>query len=158
MTFQKDFQRTSRCRVQQHDHVYTVYNEAISIVAKQQAKEEWVSDADYNKDDVRNRYVEQAKVKMQNQGLVVKSTIDKNIYDAMQLGVAEYGQYLDDGSGATVEPGTVMMDNSTGRIYGLSAVVITIQTKIITLLTLHDKQALQSSPYWFTVLRSTKDY
>ena len=36
----------------------------------------------------------------------------------MQLGVAEYGQYLDDGSGATVEPGTVMMDNSTGRIYG----------------------------------------
>ena len=55
---------------------------------------------------------------MQNQGLTVKSTIDKNIYDAMQLGVAEYGQYLDDGSGETVETGSVLMDNSTGRIYG----------------------------------------
>lgn len=115
----KDFQGRQDVEVQQHGFLYyTVYNEAISIVAKQQAKEDGVSDADYNKDDVRNRYVEQAKVKMQNQGLVVKSTIDKNIYDAMQLGVAEYGQYLDDGSGATVEPGTVMMDNSTGRIYG----------------------------------------
>lgn len=115
----KDFQGRQDVEVQQHGFLYyTVYNEAISIVAKQQAKEYGVSDADYNKDDVRNRYVEQAKVKMQNQGLVVKSTIDKNIYDAMQLGVAEYGQYLDDGSGATVEPGTVMMDNSTGRIYG----------------------------------------
>ncbi|MDU5336068.1 transglycosylase domain-containing protein [Enterococcus sp.] len=115
----KDFQGRQDVEVQQHGFLYyTVYNEAISIVAKQQAKEDGVSDADYNKEDVRNRYVEQAKVKMQNQGLVVKSTIDKNIYDAMQLGVAEYGQYLDDGSGATIEPGTVMMDNKTGRIYG----------------------------------------
>ena len=115
----KDFQARQDVEVQQHGFLYyTVYNEAINIVARQQAKEDGVSDADYNKEDVQNRYIEQAKVKMQNQGLVVKSTIDKNIYDAMQLGVAEYGQYLDDGSGATVEPGTVMMDNKTGRIYG----------------------------------------
>ncbi|MBM7712605.1 transglycosylase domain-containing protein [Enterococcus xiangfangensis] len=115
----KDFQAREDIEVQQHGFLYyTVYNEAISIVAKQQAEEDGVSDSEYNKDDVRSRYVEQAKVKMQNQGLVVKSTIDKNIYDAMQLGVAEYGQYLDDGSGATIEPGTVMMDNQTGRIYG----------------------------------------
>ncbi|MGX7204135.1 transglycosylase domain-containing protein [Enterococcus pingfangensis] len=115
----KDFQARQDIEVQQHGFLYyTVYNEAISIVAKQQAEEDGVSDSEYDKDDVRSRYVEQAKVKMQNQGLVVKSTIDKNIYDAMQLGVAEYGQYLDDGSGATIEPGTVMMDNQTGRIYG----------------------------------------
>lgn len=115
----KDFQGRQDVEVQQHGFLYyTVYNEAISIVAKQQAKEDGISDAEYSKEEVRNRYVEQAKVKMQNQGLVVKSTIDKNIYDAMQLGVAEYGQYLDDGSGATIEPGTVMMDNKTGRIYG----------------------------------------
>ena len=67
----KDFQGRQDVEVQQHGFLYyTVYNEAISIVAKQQAKEDGVSDADYNKDDVRNRYVEQAKVKMQNQGLV----------------------------------------------------------------------------------------
>ena len=115
----KDFQARQDLEVQQHGFLYyTVYNEAITIVAKQQAKEDGISDADYGKEEVRNRYVEQAKVKMQNQGLIVKSTIDKNIYDAMQLGVAEYGQYLDDGSGATIEPGTVMMNNKTGRIYG----------------------------------------
>ena len=115
----KDFQGRQEMEVQQHGFLYyTVYNEAISIVAKQQAKEDGISDADYGKEEIRNRYVEQAKVKMQNQGLIVKSTIDKNIYDAMQLGVAEYGQYLDDGSGATIEPGTVMMNNKTGRIYG----------------------------------------
>lgn len=115
----KDFQARQDVEVQEHGFLYyTIYNEAISIVAKQQAKEDGISDADYEKDDTRSRYVEQAKVKMQNQGLVVKSTIDKNIYAAMQSGVTEYGQYLDDGSDATIEPGTVMMDNKTGRIYG----------------------------------------
>lgn len=115
----KDFQPRQDIEVQQHGFLYyTVYNEAISIVAKQQAKDDGVKDEEYAKSDVQNRYIEQAKVKMQNQGLIVKSTIDKNIYDAMQLGVAEYGQYLDDGSDATVEAGTVMMDNQTGRIYG----------------------------------------
>lgn len=115
----KDFQGRQDVEVQQHGFLYyTVYNEAINIIAKQQAKDDGISDAEYKKDGVSTRYVEQAKVKMQNQGLTVKSTIDKNIYDAMQLGVAEYGQYLDDGSGETVETGSVLMDNSTGRIYG----------------------------------------
>ncbi|MFC4772145.1 transglycosylase domain-containing protein [Enterococcus hermanniensis] len=115
----KDFQGRQDVEVQQHGFLYyTVYNEAISIIAKQQAKDDGVSDAEYKKDEVSTRYIEQAKVKMQNQGLTVKSTINKNIYDAMQLGVAEYGQYLDDGSGETVETGSVLMDNSTGRIYG----------------------------------------
>ncbi|WP_427813130.1 transglycosylase domain-containing protein [Enterococcus sp. 22-H-5-01] len=115
----KDFQGRQDVEVQKHGFLYyTVYNEAINIIAKQQAKDDGISDAEYKKDGVSTRYVEQAKVKMQNQGLTVKSTIDKNIYDAMQLGVAEYGQYLDDGSGETVETGSVLMDNSTGRIYG----------------------------------------
>ena len=115
----KDFQGRQDVEVQQHGFLYyTVYNEAINIIAKQQAKDDGISDAEYKKDGVSTRYVEQAKVKMQNQGLTVKSTIDKNIYDAMQPGVAEYGQYLDDGSGETVETGSVLMDNSTGRIYG----------------------------------------
>lgn len=115
----KDFQGRQDVEVQQHGFLYyTVYNEAINIIAKQQAKDDGISDAEYKKDGVSTRYVEQAKVKMQNQGLTVKSTIDKNIYDAMQLGVAEYGQYLDDGSGEMVETGSVLMDNSTGRIYG----------------------------------------
>ncbi|MDT2828525.1 transglycosylase domain-containing protein [Enterococcus viikkiensis] len=115
----KDFQGRQDMEVQKHGFLYyTVYNEAISIVAKQQAKEDGISDADYAKTEVSTRYIEQAKVKMQNQGLVVHSTIDKNIYDAMQLGVAQYGQNLDDGSGTPVETGSVLMDNKTGRIYG----------------------------------------
>lgn len=115
----KDFQGRQDVEVQQHGFLYyTVYNQAITIVAKQQAREDDISDEEYAKEEVQSRYIEQAKVKMQNQGLIVKSTIDKNIYDAMQLGVAEYGQSLDDGSDDTVEAGTVLMDNNTGRIYG----------------------------------------
>ena len=44
----KDFQARQDVEVQQHGFLYyTVYNEAINIVAKQQAKEDGVSDADY---------------------------------------------------------------------------------------------------------------
>lgn len=115
----KDFQPRENVVEEQRGFLYyTVYNEAVSILARQQAAQDGVSEADYSKDDVRTRYVEQAKVKIQNQGLNVKSTIDKNIYDAMQLSVAEYGQYLDNGSGTPIETGNILMDNQTGRIYG----------------------------------------
>lgn len=115
----KDFQSREDVVEEQRGFLYyTVYNEAVNILAKQQAAQDGVSETDYSKEDVRTRYVEQAKVKIQNQGLNVKSTIDKNIYDAMQLSAAEYGQYLDNGSGTPIETGNILMDNKTGRIYG----------------------------------------
>ncbi|MEG0629134.1 MAG: transglycosylase domain-containing protein, partial [Enterococcus sp.] len=57
----KDFQGRQDMEVQKHGFLYyTVYNEAISIVAKQQAKEDGISDADYAKTEVSTRYIEQA--------------------------------------------------------------------------------------------------
>lgn len=115
----KDFQPRENVVEEQRGFLYyTIYNEAVSILAKQQAAQDGVSENDYSKDDVRTRYVEQAKVKIQNQGLNVQSTIDKDIYDAMQLSAAEYGPYLDNGSGTPIETGNILMDNKTGRIYG----------------------------------------
>ncbi|WP_438716455.1 transglycosylase domain-containing protein [Enterococcus sp. AZ109] len=115
----QDFQPREEIEDEQRGFLYyTIYNEAVSILAKQQATQDGVSESDYEQDDVRNRYVEQARVKIQNQGLTVQSTIDKNIYDAMQLSAAEYGQYLDNGSGTPIETGNILMDNQTGRIYG----------------------------------------
>lgn len=115
----KDFQPRENVVEEQRGFLYyTIYNEAVSILAKQQAAQDGVSENDYSKDDVRTRYVEQAKVKIQNQGLNVHSTIDKDIYDAMQLSAAEYGPYLDNGSGTPIETGNILMDNKTGRIYG----------------------------------------
>ncbi|BDP84920.1 hypothetical protein EfmAA610_21300 [Enterococcus faecium] len=48
----------------------------------------------------------------------IHSTIDKDIYAALQTGVENYGYMLDDGAGSQVETGNVLMDNRTGRIYG----------------------------------------
>lgn len=97
---------------------YAVYNEAVSVLAKQAAEADGVTDTEYTKDSVSSKYITQAENRMQNQGLTVHSTINKNIYTAMQNSVTNYGSYLDDGSGTTVEVGSVLMDNSSGKIYG----------------------------------------
>ncbi|GCF93449.1 peptidase [Enterococcus florum] len=115
----QNFQPRQEVEVEEHGFLYyTIYNEAVQLLAKQQATQDGVSEEDFAKSEVSTRYVEQAKVKMQNHGLTVHSTIDKNVYDAMQLGAAEYGQYLDNGSGIPIETGNILMDNKTGRIYG----------------------------------------
>ncbi|MGM0237763.1 transglycosylase domain-containing protein [Enterococcus sp. AZ103] len=114
-----DFLPQGELTVDEHGFLYyTVYNEAINLLAKEAAKKDGVSDADFENESVSNRYVEQATLSIQNQGLTINSTINRNIYDAMQQSVTSYGSYLDDGSGVTVETGSVLMDNKTGKIYG----------------------------------------
>ncbi|MDK7294272.1 penicillin-binding transpeptidase domain-containing protein, partial [Streptococcus pasteurianus] len=50
-------------------------------------------------------------------GYTVTTTINKNVHNAMQNAVANFGSVLDDGTGA-VESGNVLMDNRTGAILG----------------------------------------
>ncbi|WP_165003569.1 MULTISPECIES: transglycosylase domain-containing protein [unclassified Enterococcus] len=94
---------------------YTVMGEATEIVAKQLAEKD---DADLTDTKTYEAYYQRAQQTIQNKGYTIHSTIDKDIYNAMQAGVQNYGYMLDDGSGTQVETGNVLMDNKTGRIYG----------------------------------------
>lgn len=94
---------------------YTVLNEATDILTEQLAKD---ADADITDTDTYNAYYNKASQTLASRGYTVHSTIDKDIYNAMQTGVADYGYLLADGTGLPVETGSVLMDNQTGRIYG----------------------------------------
>ena len=94
---------------------YTVMNEATKIVTKQLADKD---KADLTDGDTYDAYYQKAQQTIHNKGYTIHSTIDKNIYAAMQAGVQNYGYLLDDGTATQVETGNVLMDNKTGRIYG----------------------------------------
>ena len=94
---------------------YTVMNEATKIVTKQLAEKD---KADLTNSDTYDAYYQKAHQTIQNKGYTVHSTIDKDIYAALQAGVQNYGHLLDDGTATQVETGNVLMDNKTGRIYG----------------------------------------
>lgn len=97
---------------------YTVLNEAKDIMANKLAEADKVSAKEYQKDDVKAEYLAKAEDELVSGGYTVKSTIDKNIYDAMQQAVADYGYILDTPAGDTVEVGNVLMENGTGKILG----------------------------------------
>ncbi len=94
---------------------YTVMNEATKIVTKQLADKD---KADLTDGDTYDAYYQKAQQTIQNKGYTIHSTIDKNIYAAMQAGVQNYGYLLDDGTATQVETGNVLMDNKNVRIYG----------------------------------------
>lgn len=115
----KDFLKQQTQNNDDHGFLYyTIMNEAKSIVAQKLAKDDGVSNQDYEKKKTKEAYLEKAQNELVNGGYTVKSTIDKKIYDAMQKGVAEYGYMLDNYNGDKIEVGNVMMDNATGKILG----------------------------------------
>lgn len=94
---------------------YTVMGEATEIITKQLAEKD---DADLSDSSVYDAYYQKAQQTIQNKGYTIHSTIDKNVYAAMQEVAKSYGHLLDDGKATQVETGNVLMDNKTGRIYG----------------------------------------
>ena len=84
---------------------YTVMNEATKIVTKQLADKD---KADLTDGDTYDAYYQKAQQTIQNKGYTIHSTIDKNIYAAMQAGVQNYGYLLDDGTATQVETGNVL--------------------------------------------------
>lgn len=94
---------------------YTVMGEATEIITKQLAEKD---DADLSDSSVYDAYYQKAQQTIQNKGYTIHSTIDKNVYAAMQEAAKSYGNLLDDGKATQVETGNVLMDNKTGRIYG----------------------------------------
>ncbi|WEV60487.1 transglycosylase domain-containing protein [Streptococcaceae bacterium ESL0729] len=113
-----DFLKPSYSEAASHDYLYyTVIGEAIDHVYNYLLAEDKVSESDQKNDATKEKYQKLALQKLQQGGYTVQSTIDQNIYAAMQNAVANYGGYLDDGTGQ-VQTGNVLMDNKTGAVLG----------------------------------------
>lgn len=101
-----------------HDYLYhTVMDEAQRRMYDYLIKRDGVSDRDLKNEETQQAYRELAAKELSEGGYRVTTTINKNIYNAMQNAVSQYGNLLDDGTGR-VETGNVLMDNKTGAILG----------------------------------------
>lgn len=100
---------------------YTVLNAAIETIADKNIEKAGIKKSDLDNLGI-EQYQDQAQKEIQNRGYTIHSTIDQNVYNAMQEAVANYGYLLDDGySVDPVETGNVLMDNKTGRVIGFVA-------------------------------------
>ncbi|HBO88275.1 MAG TPA: transglycosylase [Streptococcus sp.] len=96
---------------------YEVMEEAQQVMFDYLVKRDAVSENDLKNDDIKSSYEEMATQELSEGGYIIKSTVDKGIYSAMQSVVANYGSVLDNGN-EYVETGSVLIDNSTGAILG----------------------------------------
>ncbi|GMA07800.1 peptidase [Tetragenococcus halophilus subsp. flandriensis] len=94
----------------------TVMNEAHKIIARQLANEDNVSREEFAEEETYQTYMQEAQQKLANGGYTVNTTIDQDVYDAMQDTAENYGYLLDNNN--QVEVGNVYMDNETGKILG----------------------------------------
>ncbi|KFN90419.1 multimodular transpeptidase-transglycosylase [Tetragenococcus muriaticus 3MR10-3] len=94
----------------------TVMNESLKIIARQLANEDDVSSDEFSQEETYQTYIQEAQQRLVNGGYTVNTTIDQDIYDAMQDTAENYGYLLDNNN--QVEVGNVYMDNETGRILG----------------------------------------
>lgn len=96
---------------------YEVMEEAQQVMFDYLVKRDAVSENDLKNDDIKSSFEEMATQELSQGGYIIKSTVDKGIYSAMQSVVANYGSVLDNGN-EYVETGSVLIDNSTGAILG----------------------------------------
>ncbi|MGT2911410.1 penicillin-binding protein PBP1B [Streptococcus cameli] len=96
---------------------YAVMDEAKDVMYDYLIKRDQVSENDLKNDETIQSYRALAEQELSLGGYTITSTVDKNIYAAMQDVVANYGHVLDSGGGL-VETGSVLLDNQTGAILG----------------------------------------
>lgn len=115
----QDFIQPASATTSSHDFLYySVLEEAQDIMYDYLIEKNGVSEQELKNDTTKESYRKLASETLQQGGYTVKTTIDKNVYNAMQNAVAQYGSTLDQGSSQQVDVGNVLMDNSTGAILG----------------------------------------
>ncbi|MDH6363653.1 penicillin-binding protein [Enterococcus sp. PF1-24] len=95
---------------------YAVLDASVETLAKHNAEADGISKEKFAEETTYQSYRTKARRELENGGYTVTSTIDRSLYDAMEAAVNDYGYMLDDGSGIPVETGSVLMENSTGKI------------------------------------------
>ncbi|MCT0080305.1 penicillin-binding protein [Lactococcus lactis] len=113
-----EFLQPGVAQSQEHGYLYNVvYNEAITDIYNYLIKRDKVSETDLGNDSTKQRYRELAEQSLQNGGYTVTTTINQQVYDAMQNAVTNYSGLMQDGTGL-IQTGNVLMDNKTGAVYG----------------------------------------
>jgi len=101
---------------------YQVENDAIETLMKPIYTKDNLDESDVTNDaNLYDKYYQLAERQLRRGGYVVHTTINKSIYDAMNQAVQNNGYILDDGSGKTVQIGSVLMENTTSKILGFVA-------------------------------------
>lgn len=118
-----------------HNYLYQqVEKQAIETLMAVEAEKNGLNFEQIDADvDLYNEYYFRNQSYMETAGLKIYSTIDKNIYNAMQEAAAEYAPnlgetyidtYVDEETGETKEytelaqSGSILMENKTGRVLG----------------------------------------
>lgn len=96
---------------------YAVMEEAKERMYDYLIARDQVSEQELKNDETIAAYQDLADQELRSGGYTITSTVRRDIYEAMQRTVAEYGGMMDDGTGH-VEVGNVLMDNRTGAILG----------------------------------------
>ena len=114
----KEFLQPAPPASQEHGYLYNVaYNEAVNHIYDYLVKRDKVTPTALGNDSTKQHYRDLSEQALQNGGYQVTTTINQNIYNAMQNAVANYGGGLQDGTGE-VQTGNVLMDNKTGAVLG----------------------------------------
>lgn len=116
----KDFKQPEPPRSDESGFLYNyLYDEAARVTMPIYYEKDGLTQNDINKStDLEQKYLDIAKRELRQNGYTIKTSIDKDIHNAMQEASQEFGHVLDDGRGKLLETGSVLMENKTGRIYG----------------------------------------
>lgn len=93
-----------------------VEQEAIKSLMPTFYKKDHLSKEDLEEDEaLAEKYATIAERELRRSGVTIKTTIDKDVYNAMQQAEADRASKIDDGRG-TIQNGSVLMDNQSGRV------------------------------------------
>lgn len=111
-----------REEINQPDNGYLYYyveTQAIeALMAKHYQKDQVEKEKVFSQDVLYEKYYQMAERDLRRNGYTVETTIDKNIYQAMNNAVMNNAGLLEDWSGDTIQLGSILMENQTGKILG----------------------------------------
>lgn len=114
----KDFLPSASVNVTSKDFLYfATLKEATDLMYDYLVQKDHLSAQELKNEAIQKSYHELASKELQSGGYRISTTINKNIHNAMQNAVANYGYILNDSTGEP-EVGNVLMDNQTGAILG----------------------------------------
>lgn len=113
----KDFKESEDAQNETNDFLYHyVHQEAVKAMMPSIYEKDNVTAEKIAEDDkLADKYAKIADRELRRSGVTIKTTIDQNVYNAMQQAEADYAWKIDDGRG-TIQNGSVLMDNKTGRV------------------------------------------
>lgn len=115
----KDFLAPQQAENTSYGYLYDeVMTQTIDLFINKLATDDGLTASQLDDPDIYNEYAQVAQEKLANGGYTVQTTIDANVYQAMQNAVNDYGYMLDIQAGDPIEVGNVLMENQTGKILG----------------------------------------